>query len=184
MTINPIEIINEFYKPGSKAHGIILHHGEDVATKAIAVAKRVTHLHPDLAFIEESALLHDIAIWMTDSPEIGCHGAHPYVVHGYLGRIILEEKGFPLHAMVCERHVGVGLTVDMIKANYLPLPLRDMVPVTIEEQIICYADKFFSKKSKSGTKEKPIEEVISEISRYGSDQVARFMSMAKLFGAL
>ncbi|MEZ4602993.1 MAG: hypothetical protein R2861_06175 [Desulfobacterales bacterium] len=41
------------------------------------------------------------------------------------------------------------MSVDEIQTHHLPLPLRSMVPVTLEEEIICYADKFFSKKGKT-----------------------------------
>ena len=47
--------------------------------------------------------------------------------------------------LVSERHTGAGITLENIVANNLPLPKREMVPVTIEEIIICFADKFHSK---------------------------------------
>jgi uncharacterized protein len=78
--------------------------------------------------------------------------------------------------------VGVGITSDDIARNRLPLPGRDMVPVTLEEKIICYADKFFSKKPESLHREKPIEEVRSQLTRYGREQLTRFERMYKMFG--
>src|SRR5210317_2121917 len=113
--MNPLEIIAEFYKPGSESFQILVKHGQQVANKAIEVAKRVPHLKPNLNFINEAAMLHDVGIFETNTPELGCSGKHPYVCHGYLGREILEKKGLSQHALVCERHVGIGITAEEIK---------------------------------------------------------------------
>ena len=180
--MNPLDIINEFYNPGSKTYKILVQHGQAVARKAVAAAEKVPHLKPDLDFIQEAAMLHDIGIFLTDTPKLDCHGKHPYVCHGYLGRELLVNNGLPIHALVCERHVGVGITAAEIERHCLPLPMRNMVPVSIEEQIICYADKFFSKKSRSVTKEKPVEEILRKLERYGADKVTTFQSWIKLFG--
>ena len=61
------------------------------------------------------------------------------------GAELLYKEGLPRHALVCERHIGVGLSIEDIQTQELPLPLRDMRPQTLEEQIVAYADLFFSK---------------------------------------
>ncbi|MBN2241698.1 MAG: HD domain-containing protein [Acidobacteria bacterium] len=180
--MNPIDIINEFYAPGSRAHGITVRHGEDVARKAVAVARRVPHLLPDIDFIREAAMLHDIAIFLTDTPGLDCRGAYPYVCHGYLGRELLEERNLPRHALVCERHVGIGISAEDVRRHNLPLPQRDMMPLSIEEKIVCFADKFYSKESRSTEPEKSVEEIVRSIARYGADKAAIFQSWLELFG--
>ncbi len=182
MRMNPVEIIAEFYEPESETHFMMIQHGYQVGSKALEVANRVLHLHPDKDFIWEAAMLHDIAVFMTDAPSIGCHGEHPYVAHGHLGRKILEEKGLIRHALVCERHVGVGLTVVDIKNGNLPLPEYDMAPVSLEEKIVCYADKFFSKNPEDFGREKSVDEIISKAREYGEDIVERFIALCTLFG--
>jgi uncharacterized protein len=179
--MNPTDIIDEFYEPGSISHEILMIHSKAVTAKALSVASRVSHLNPDLEFIQEAAMLHDIGIFLTNVPSIGCTGSYRYVCHGVLGRDLLEDKGLPRHALVCERHVGVGLTMEEIKFRELPLPLRDMVPVTIEEQIVCFADKFFSKKTSGKAQEMPLDHVIKDLEKYGMDKVQRFMDWVKLF---
>jgi len=180
--MKPIDIINKFYKPGSKTQKILVTHSMAVAQKALDAAKRVSHLNPDYRFVEEAAMLHDIGIFYTNAASLGCTGKYPYVSHGYLGRQLLEDKGLPRHALVCERHVGVGLTLDEIRKHSLPLPERDAVPITIEEQIVCYADKFFSKKSDQNGEEQSVETVIKNIEVYGQDKVERFKAWVDLFG--
>jgi uncharacterized protein len=54
--MNPTDIINEFYEPGSLCHDILIVHSTAVATKALALARRVSHLNPDFGFIQESAI--------------------------------------------------------------------------------------------------------------------------------
>lgn len=177
--MNPYDLISEFYAPGSELHRIMIRHGEQVAAKALEVARGHAPESLDMAFIGEAALLHDIGIFMTRAPRIGCHGIYPYVCHGYLGREILERNGLPRHARVCERHVGVGITIDDIIEQKLPLPRRDMRPVSLEEQIIAYADKFFSKGGDAA--EKTVPDILRGLERFGADKAGVFRSWAVRF---
>jgi uncharacterized protein len=181
-SIDPIGIIARYYPPGSRSHRIVLEHGRLVAAKALAAAAAVPEAAPDAAFIESAALLHDIGIFLTRAPELGCHGAEPYIRHGVLGRGILEALGHPRHGLVCERHVGGGLSAREILSRRLPLPARDMLPVTLEEEIICYADKFFSKNGRGPAREKTPAEIAAEIAPYGAEALARFMAWHARFG--
>lgn len=177
----PLKILRKCYNPGTELYHLLVEHGKAVGRKALEVADKVSHLHPDLKFLVEAAMLHDIGIFLTYLPQIGCWGEKPYVCHGYLGRELLEKEGLPAHALVCERHVGVGITKDEIKERCLPLPLRDMVPVTLEEQIICYADKFFSKNRNAIDREKTVGEIERELSLHGPEKVMRFFQWHRLF---
>lgn len=180
-TLNPVEIIADFYGTASITYRLLLNHGRQVAQKALPAAARVPHLKPDTAFIREAAMLHDIGISMTDTPALGCTGEHPYICHGYLGRNLLEKRGLPKHALVCERHVGAGISVADIERQGLPLPLRDMLPVSIEEQIICYADKFFSKLPERAAREYSVEEILKGLKKFGPDKADRFQQWTKMF---
>jgi uncharacterized protein len=86
-------------------------------------------------------------------------------------------------ARVCERHVGVGISAADVRRCNLPLPERDMVPISIEEQIICYADKFFSKNGNGNlrTPEKTVAEINSSLKKYGQDKVDRFQKWVEMF---
>ena len=50
---------------------------------------------------------------------------------------------------------------------------------TIEEQIICYADKFYSKTKL--TNEKTLEQAIRSLTKFGDEGVKRFTHWAELF---
>jgi uncharacterized protein len=181
MIMNPIELLEQYYDSNSKTYKILVEHGKQVAQKALAAAQRVPELKPDLEFINTAAMLHDIGIFLTNSPDFGCYGKHPYICHGILGGELLKKKGHPELALVCERHIGVGIRIADIQHHNLPLPSRDMIPVSIEEQLICYADKFFSKNSNAEPAEKSIAEIIANLKRYGPDKVKRFESWVQRF---
>lgn len=172
--MNPLKIIQKYYQTDYKSYQFLVKHSEAVAGKAVEIGKNVSHLNPDLEFIKEAAMLHDIGIFLINDPEIGCFGEKPYVCHGYLGREILEKEGFPKHALVCERHVGVGISVEDIEKQKLPIPKRDMTPISIEEEIVCFADKFFSKKEGFLSKEKSPEMIRSGLLKFGGDKVKIF----------
>lgn len=179
--LDPLKIIEKYYEPDSKAYYFLIHHGKVVASKAVEIAKRVNHLNPDIDFIREASMLHDIGIFLTNAPKIGCFGYHEYICHGFLGRELLEKEGLKRHALVCERHVGLGFTAREIKQKGLPLPERDMIPETTEEKIICLADKFFSKTEHNLTQEKPIEKVRELIRTYGEEKLKTFEEWVSIF---
>jgi len=179
--MHPIEIISKYYNSESEAYRFLVQHSRMVTKKAVEVAERVRRLNPDIKFIEEAAMLHDIGIFMTNAPQLGCYGDKPYICHGYLGRELLEREGFPKHAIVCETHIGVGLSVNDIEKNNFPIPKRNMISTTIEEKIICFADKFFSKDNEP-LKEKPIRKIREFIVMFGDDKLKQFDEWAIFFG--
>ncbi len=179
--MNPIEIIEKYYSPESLAYDVLIRHSRAVARKALDLAHQVEHLNPDLKFIEEAAMLHDIGIFLTNAPGIGCFGDAPYICHSVLGRELLEKEGFPKHALVCERHTGTGLSVEDIERQNLPLPRRDMLPITLEEQIICFADNFFSKNPKRLEEERSLKKIRKVMAKFGEDKVEQIDRWAAFF---
>lgn len=57
-----------------------------------------------------------------------------------------------------------------------------MIPLSVEEQIICFADKFFSKNSDFLLKEKQIERIREYIIKFGEDKIKKFDEWVKIFG--
>ena len=138
-------IISKFYKEESNGKSILIAHSELVAEKAVAIADAHPELNIDKDFVREASLLHDIGVFLCDAPGIGCYGSEPYIKHGVLGAELLRREGLERYARVCERHTGAGLTKESIIEQGLPLPAQDYLPETIEEKLVCFADKFFSK---------------------------------------
>lgn len=174
------QLIAKYYDDNPALKEILLVHSRLVRDKALACLHKHPELNLDAQFVEEAAMLHDIGIFLTDAPAIHCHGVQHYLCHGVLGADLLRKEGLPRHARVAERHTGAGLTCAQIVARNLPLPARDFLPETLEEQLVCYADKFFSKTKL--TLEKPLERVLVSLEPFGHEGVERFLSWHKLFG--
>lgn len=170
--MNPIDIINKYYPEENEVKHILLTHSRSVADKALWIADRHPELELDKDFLYEAAMLHDLGIFLTDADGIYCFGDKPYICHGYLGADLMHDEGYPRHALVCERHTGAGLSLEEIIGQNLPVPHREMVPVSWEEQIICFADKFYSKTRLD--KEKSVEKARKSLERYGDAGLQRF----------
>lgn len=172
-------VFNKYYQPGTPLYNSVWSHSRLVADKALQLAQAHPELEIDLDFVYEAAMIHDIGVFLTNAPSIYCTGDQPYICHGVLGAELMRADGYPRHALVCERHTGTGLTVADIIAQNLPLPHRDMCPVSLEEKLVCFADKFYSKSNPD--REKPIDKVRKSVARYGEDSLRRFEEMAALF---
>lgn len=172
-------VFNKYYQPGTPLYNSVWSHSRLVADKALQLAQAHPELEIDLDFVYEAAMIHDIGVFLTNAPSIYCTGDQPYICHGVLGAELMRADGYPRHALVCERHTGTGLTVADIIAQNLPLLHRDMCPVSLEEKLICFADKFYSKSNPD--REKPLDKVRKSVARYGEDSLRRFEEMAALF---
>lgn len=177
--MNYQSIIDKYYADDNLLRHILLTHSRAVADFALRVADRHPELHIDRQFVEEAAMLHDIGIFRCDAPGICCHGTEPYICHGRIGALLLREEGYPRHARVCERHTGAGLTLDDIVTQQLPLPRQSFLPETIEERLICYADKFFSKTRLD--REKTFEQAVGSLMKFGAAGVDRFRQWHQIF---
>lgn len=140
-------------------------HSRQVADRCLAIVAKHKELPVDVQFMEEAAMLHDIGIYRCDAPSIHCHGTEPYLRHGPIGGEILRAEGLPRHARVAERHTGTGLP--------------GYEPETLEEQIICYADKFYSKSRLDHVL--TVAETAQSLEKFGHDGVLKFLTWAECF---
>lgn len=176
------QILNRYYLPGEPITVLLWRHSQQVATLATKIAHNNPHLHIDLTFLHEAAMLHDIGVFRTYAPSIYCHGNAQYIQHGIIGAELLRAEGLEAHARVCECHIGVGLSIQDIIEQNLPLPHRDMLPETLEEKLVCYADNFFSKSQPDV--QRTFTQVRNSIARFGNENVERFDKLAQLFGKI
>jgi len=176
-----IELLGRYFAGDTLA--IVVGHGRAVAGLALKVARVLELDEAECCFVEEAALLHDIGVCRIQAPSLGLDGGFPYIMHGIIGREILEKEGLPRHALVCERHIGVGLTLEDVIRQGLPLPQRDMSPRSTCEQIICFADLFYSKSPGRIELQKSPEQVRHKLAGFGGDKVQIFDGWMELFGA-
>ncbi|MFN2437264.1 MAG: HD domain-containing protein [Desulfotignum sp.] len=175
-------VIEKFYPPGSALNRILVDHSRQVAKKSLEIARSLADPDLDPDFIEHAAMLHDIGIFLTASPKIGCTGNAPYICHGVLGRDLLDNEGLdPAYGLVAERHTGAGISIDTILRHNLPLPRRDLVPGTLTEKIICCADKFFSKTGPARHRPRTVSRILADLAAIDSEHALRFSRWAEEF---
>ncbi|MCW4035550.1 MAG: TIGR00295 family protein [Candidatus Bathyarchaeota archaeon] len=102
----------------------------------------------DVDLVEVGALLHDIGRSKTHD-----------VDHAVVGVEIAESLNLPASIVsIIECHIGGGIGEN--EAKMLGLPVKDYLPTTMEQKIVCYADKLIS-----GNKVVPIEHTIESFSK-------------------
>ena len=188
--IDPDAIITHFYPDDTPLRRLLLRHSTQVRDKALAILANPSRppLELDPGLVSTGAMLHDVGILQCHAPSILCVGTRPYIAHGMIGAEMLRDYGrthridLEPFARICERHTGAGITADEVVAQGLPLPVRDYLPETPEEKLVCLADKFFSK---SGDMlEKPLDRVRRSLEKFGPDTLSRFDAFCRLFGVV
>lgn len=178
-------IIDHYYPESEvpELRHILLVHSRQVADKAVCIVDAHPELHLDRDFVYAAAMLHDIGIIRCDAPGIHCYGTQPYIRHGIIGAEMLTSligvenfsgngsQKSPLKedlegvGRVCARHTGTGLP--------------GLEPETLEEQVICYADKFFSKTKLD--REKTFDEACRSLMKFGAEGVKKFEAWHQQF---
>ena len=178
--INPIQLLDKYYKDYAKLKEVLLAHGKSI----YEMSKEISSLHPEyhinLPFMYEASYLHDIGIYKTNVNKIGCFGTEVYLMHGIIGGEIMRKEGYLDLAHACERHTGSGLdSNDLKKIGYEPPEKRIYIPQTIEEKLLCYCDKFFSKSDVTIKFTK--QDILTKRSKYGDNVLQRMNDLFTLF---
>lgn len=160
-----LSIIEKYYQEDDALRRLLLKHSRQVADRCLLIASRHPELHLDATFLEEAAMLHDIGIRWCQAPSIHCYGTEPYLRHGPIGGELLRREGYERHARVAERHTGTGLP--------------GLEPETMEEQVVCYADKFYSKSHPDRILS--VGQAAESLARFGEAGVEKFRHWASMF---
>lgn len=179
-------LIQHFYPDDTPLRQLLWSHSVQVRDKALAILANpvASRLDINVQRVVDGAMLHDIGIGRCRAPDIYCTGIDAYIAHGICGAAMLRAYGreigwdLEVYARICERHTGVGITAQTVRKHKLPLPERDFVPETLEEKLVCLADKFYSK---SGDRqEKRLATVRRSLMKFGDER--RFDALCFLFG--
>ena len=126
----------------------VIAHCQAVASLAVELSEKfeAKNYPINMALIEAGALLHDLGRAKTHS-----------VNHAIEGMQIAQAESLP-DAIICiiKRHVGAGITSE--EAEVLNWPKDNYIPQSLEEKIVCYADKCIS-----GTKRIPVETTVKQL---------------------
>lgn len=166
--MTPEEIIALVCQGNAPLEALLLHHSRQVRDHALRVADAHPELPLDRQLLADGAMLHDIGVVLCDAPGIHCHGTEPYIEHGKLGAQLLstyETNNKEAISRICARHTGTGLP--------------GYEPETLEEQVICYADKFYSKSHPERTRTP--EQTAESLRKFGEAGVKRFWEWHAVF---
>ena len=186
--MDALRVLEAFYPEDTPLRRKLLEHSRMVREEALRLAEGAVRkgMRLDLEVVSSGAWLHDVGILKCHAPDILCTGEEPYIRHGILGAEMLRrygtERGMDLEAQarICERHTGSGLAAGEIRERGLPLPVRDYLPVTLEEKAVCLADKFYSKSGDGGRK--TVEAVRRGMARFGEGPAGRLEELLEVFG--
>lgn len=109
----------------------VIEHCETVSKFAVKVSREFEKkgFKVNVQLVEIGALLHDIGRSKTHT-----------VDHALVGAQVAQSLGLPDAVVkIIERHAGGGIPKE--EAKQLGWPVKDYIPETLEEKIVCYADK-------------------------------------------
>jgi uncharacterized protein (TIGR00295 family) len=140
---------------------IILEHCQTVAKVAKVLAEEFERRGHDVDVhaVVAAAMLHDIGRSRTHT-----------VRHGVEGAKIVEKEGADRKVVeIVRRHVGAGIAPE--ESKRLGLPDLDYIPRTLEERVVCFADKMVDR-----NRVRPFDEEVRRF-RIKSHDVARLLAL-------
>lgn len=148
ITVQHIEALHRKYAPNDKVYELVYGHCQIVNEIALWSAGNIGDQEPvDTELLSAAALLHDIGtyVYFTEDGKIGNHRLYP--LHAILSAKIITDEGIDARvASLVETHVLLGMSKQEILEKSWALPARDYMPTTVEGELLCYADRFHSKK--------------------------------------
>ena len=178
--IDTLAIIHRYYPEGSDIERVLRQHAEDVT----GLALELVDAHPRWGSTASSSRRRRCSTISGSirpvRPRSSAQAKLPTSYTATSEPSYLRSLGLPRHAWVAERHTGSGLTAEEIAARAIPLPPGIYTPQCPEEELICYADKFYSK-TKLGQR-KALERVRSGFSKHGEAALARFDALHQKYG--
>ena len=174
-----IRALHEKFAPSAAAFDLVYTHCQVVDRVAADLLISGSHT-VDSALVHVGAMLHDIGVYALYGADGRLDHAN-YVLHGILGYDLLQDAGLPeAVCRFCSCHTGVGLTRQDVLCQDLPLPPRDYLPATLEEELVMYADKFHSKTDPPQFL--TADAYATEVRRFGDAKALRFADLVDRFG--
>lgn len=176
-TFEEIEALHRKYAPNEQLFELVFAHCKIVLEIADHLLQRKQHnLNYDL--VKTGALAHDIGAYTFFALEKE-EGEKLYYKHAFEGANILRKENYPDEVCnLVEHHLGVGLPKEEIIERKLELPVKDFLPLTIEERLVLYADKFHSKTPKFNT----YVSYMQFTAQFGEEAQKRFKALSEEFG--
>jgi len=142
---------------------VLLEHCRTVAAVANILAGEfeIRGKKVDAKVVNAGALLHDVGRNRTQT-----------VRHGLTGAEMIEGEGVDeVVVRIVRKHIGAGISSE--EARSLAFPDFDYIPRTVEERIVCFADKMVD-----STRIRPFGAEVQRFERKGHD-VKRLLALKK-----
>ena len=175
--MDAIALIDKYYADNPRLRELLWIHSRQVADRCLKIAALHPELDLDKAFWKKQLCYMISAFCIPTLPVFYVRETHLIFATVISGRRCCVRKGFrPCQGVRASYRRGAF--TEEVAAQGLPIPVQDYYPETLEEQLICYADKFYSKSHPD--REKTPEQALKSVSRYGEDGARRFRHWMEL----
>jgi uncharacterized protein len=150
ITIQQIEALHHKYAPNDLVYRLVYGHCQvvaEIAQWSAANVKRTEGVEIDNELLHAAALLHDIGAYVFFDPEGRIENNRLYPLHAILSAKIIADEGIDSRiADIVQTHLLLGISKQEVFDRPWQLPAHDYRPQRIEGQLLCYADRFHSKR--------------------------------------
>ncbi len=173
-----IEEIHQRYAQNDTVFNLVYEHCQIVAEIAAWIVKhKKLDIQPDL--LEAACLLHDIGTYALFDSNGRTDNEHNYKQHAIFGAALVIEEGYDTRiADIIRTHVLMGLTKNEIVEGGFGMPRNDYMPLTLEARLLCYADRFHSKRPIFNAYAPFLEQLSKDL----PDQATKLQEAAAEFG--
>lgn len=186
ITIGRVKKLHKQYAKGAYSHvffDLVWTHSLIIRDISLQIAENLEKskgIKVNRGLLEIGALVHDIGVYGCFDEDLNPDKKAPqYIIHGYLGQGILLKEGYPKSiARFASVHTGTGITIEDINRENLPFPKEDFIPISLEEEIITFADKFHTKHPSFST----YEEQKIRLEKFDPSKGVKMEALKKKFG--
>ena len=147
ISVSEIEALHRKYAPNDTVYDLVYGHCQVVNEIALWCAGNAEGEAVDHEVLRVAALLHDVGTYILFDEQGNVANHRMYPLHAILSAKIIADEGIDTRvARIVETHVLLGLSKQEIIDKPWVLPARDYIPTSIEGRLLCYADRFHSKK--------------------------------------
>lgn len=134
----------------------------------------------DMDLLEKGVMLHDLGVYLCFDEDLNPDKSLPqYIYHGFIGADLILKEGFGEEvARFARNHSATGFTIEDIERENLQVEKKDYIPVTVEEEILCYADKFHTKHPSFST----YQEQVVRIAKFDPNRALKMEVFKKKYG--
>jgi uncharacterized protein len=180
ITIQRIEELHRKYAPNDQVYELVYGHCQIVNEIAQWCVGNISGTeNVDTELLATAALLHDIGTYILFNEGGRVENKRLYPLHAILSAKIIADEGIDTNvASLVETHILLGLSKQEIIEKPWPLPARDYIPKSIEGELLCYADRFHSKKPTFNA----YDNFLARLKEDLPQQAVKFEEWSKRFG--